>query len=528
MTDVYSVHYNSKGSKNFAIPFKINNNLEVKVWIDNIIQVESKDYYIYLPDNSSYGNVVFFQEVGDLKTTKIVTIEKNILVERKSDFKNFTNFNANILNLELNNFLDILTCLKLGYNNSVQKSKNDSSSLGVIMPNYSKGKGLYWGEEGQILNTDKDINDILNNLANYNFNTVSTNIDANNISIDISNVALKENNLQIFLEHIDLKILNLETSNVKLTDSIDENTSSISSIINTINNTILQKVANLEESIKSLETNTQNINNNLKPYSIVSYPFDDKRKPNYLQKDSNYKLKLVNINKENPLILNFAAKESNILYKADSIDNFTSEYCSMPNANAGRYYIKAELNTNNNKLKVAAYKKRPYFGFSIPNSTILKLHGCKDNSDYFLINDKTFYSGSEGRSKNKPANYIYLGYVDVDNEGNIISDIKYFTENDSFEYFLDVTVKEKYTIPNLIGTNAVYINVYALYENSLVSIGSQTQLYEENKEVGVSCSYNMDEITINTAANAVVGYFSKDKNIYKESVTLKIVVIRAF
>lgn len=542
MTDVYSVHYDSKSSKEFTIPFKISNNLEVKVWVNNILQLENKDYYVYLFDseniesnvnnNNDFGKVVFFQEVGDLTNSKIVTIEKNSLIERKSDFKNFTNFNANVLNLELNNFLDIFKCLKVGQDNGVQKSKSDVSTLNVIMPDYSKGKGLYWGEEGQIVNTDKNINDVLNNLASYNPSNQFTTIEATNVFVDTANTSLKQNNAQIFLENVDLKIINLEKNAGTLASNIGNNTSNISSITETINNTVLQKFIGIEESINNLEKNTQNLtNNNIKTYSIVSYPLDNNKKPNYLQFSSSYKLALVNISKESPLILNFANKDSSILYTADSIDNFTSEYCNMPHTKSGRYYIRASLDSSRNKLDLAAYKKRPYFGLNVPSSNTLQLHGCSDTSDYFVIKDRQFYCGSNGKLKNKTASYIYLGYLDIDDDGNAISNINYFTENDSFEYFIDVSVKQKYVIDNLLGCNSICINIYALCENNLIPICNQTKTYNhngDNIEVGVSCIYNMDEIVIYTADNGIWGYSAENKVIYKETGTLKVIVTRDF
>lgn len=348
--------YQSYGQTSFSFPFVINNSNAISVWLNDDLQTLS-NYQINFNPNQDGGVVVFNNPVGTTQRPIVVTLNHIPELSRVTDFLDFTSVRASNLNYEFDNLVSIMECIDTSVATSVQQSNLETNSC-VILPPSKEGKGLFWGESGKLLNTDLNLNDILNAVALANPSLPSSQILASKIVVDVSNTTIKKDNLQDFLTVTDSTLTTLNTNQNSILQQLDTFTQDINTLTKTCNtnsnnittlnqniisnsNTITQvndQITNLQQEVSSIMEQVKKINT-IQPYTIVSTPKDNTNQPNYLIYRESFVFDIVNVRVNSPLIFNFVKKgvvtQTIITDIATQIQN-SQLYCV--GAVSGRYF----------------------------------------------------------------------------------------------------------------------------------------------------------------------------------------------
>ena len=160
------IQYTADGTlTTFEFPFAIFSTSDVDVYLDDILQ-ESTAYSVSGAHQSDGGSVTF----GTAPTSgTVVTIVRNLSIERITDFQEGGALRANTLNDELDYQIACQQQIAENLNRSmVLPPYATDSNLDLTLPTPSAGKAIVWNSDGTNLeNSAVAVNDLESTLNGY-------------------------------------------------------------------------------------------------------------------------------------------------------------------------------------------------------------------------------------------------------------------------------------------------------------------------------------------------------------------------
>ena len=205
------IKYTAKGEQEFVLPFvpTVTNPSELEVLINDVKQVNN--FTLVKADNNGC-KIVFQQPVGASNQPATLVIYKLPHLQRLTNFSNFIDFTASNLNIEFNGLVADLQVLNHEIKKCVKVSSLYADNQVAVMPVPAVGKGLYWGKNGLLHNTDTNLNDLLNQLNIWVTDATHPVIPSHKILVDTSKTSIKASDLQSFLIEVDAKIAKIKVS----------------------------------------------------------------------------------------------------------------------------------------------------------------------------------------------------------------------------------------------------------------------------------------------------------------------------
>ncbi|MGV3278551.1 hypothetical protein ACFX5K_02770 [Rickettsiales bacterium LUAb2] len=533
MIDNYIIKYWSKGLQEFVFNFKINDFAEIIVWLNDDLQYMS-DYRIQIEAITGKNKVIFKNKIGTESNPILVTIAKQPFVTRQSTFLNFTSFRAEILNEELDNCIELIKAKSNILNNAVLKSNLELNNTEIRLPKSLEGRGLYWGKNGKLLNTDFNLNDIINNIITDGQITINS-LEANIIKLDTQKTNIKQVNVQKFLEELDssLQRLNagIEDIAIKALDSINkigdlliikEQQLEVIKQVNKLKNNQINNrdsIAQLNKQIIESFPNKQM----QKTQTIVKAPQNSKGEYCYIDAENikrGFVLDIININKDNPLIINFANNDKHVNEFTINVLKDFQKSLYLTERIAGRYYLYIQLIDNN--FMFSGSLDKPFYSFDIPKPQQLQAYGLLKNNSYFVINNNSLYEYDHLLAEFKIIKKVYIGYIDIDENGFLLSGrkLQYFSFKAELDYYLDIFTTNSYVLDNYFGCNILIIRLELVYYGEVIPLDNNCKYVNHDIEVLIGYTYSLDFIKI--AINLIA------KNIDQNKIMLRVNVKRGF
>ena len=150
---------------NYEFPFAIFNMSDVNVYFGDVLQ-ETSSYVVSKGSDLSGGNVKF--EIAPTKGT-IITIIRNLSIERKSDFQEGSVLRADVLNDELDYQIACQQQIAENLNRTmVLPPYAVDNDLNLTLPTPIPGKAIIWNSTGTNLeNSNVEVNALESTLKEY-------------------------------------------------------------------------------------------------------------------------------------------------------------------------------------------------------------------------------------------------------------------------------------------------------------------------------------------------------------------------
>ncbi|MFL1781242.1 hypothetical protein ABSA28_00962 [Candidatus Hepatincolaceae symbiont of Richtersius coronifer] len=554
------ISYLSRGESKFVCSFKINFPQELEVYIENQKAVLGSDYLVQDLDKTT-KTIEFFYAVGEFLKPKTVMLKRVVNMKRKTDFQNFTQIKPELLNLELDNFLENQIFLQANLNKTIKLGANMVDEL--FLPSCGPGKALIWKDNGSLINSEANIDDRFNDLENKvrslqadynafvtgpqgeingtNENGINENDEQINLIISAAEInyqgIVPAKNIQEAIDYV------YNTNNAN-GDILQENLTILTSFTASLeaknikyNNqdTSFTSGGTIQEAIESLNAKVQNsaqiaglplAQDLSSPHCILKGPLDSDGLAGHLVYEGPFKLK-IEATTENPLLISFTYN-----YLSLKIALTTRTTLSFPPIADKVYYIYADLK-DNQKIQVGFTNNRPFYVYHYPNfyanSNAMLIDKYTQPSDYFYIPSLSMFDFNNNNIKR-----VYIGQVKFNSAGQSTY-LNNYVHGNCFCYDIPLSPNTKFTLTNRIGHQAVSMSTYFKYNivyTEDTSYNYLDSIKENTNELKAGLSLNISDQLISGVTPTPSVHCSFQKNaltpLYANTGYLRLTLKRVF
>ncbi len=498
MTNISYISYVCKDEKIIKFSLVITKKEDIEVYINNIL-IDPNNYVV---NNIGFDNqnITFVENIGEKDNPSILTIILIADIKRQTKFQNQSQISAHHLNLELDNIIKNQSILYKLLKHSIKSTFE--TKYNVFLPNPQQDKILCWDKNGNIVNSDKNINYIIENIDDlkHRLNNFDKNYFPNvkeNISLpDSENKSIVKNpntsdEITVFsCDKIIYKNPNMKNV-VNASEAFEFLYNSFRTLQNvqeSFNTKILalrQNESSLISKIQELEVKSQHItSNNNEQYitlchAIISAKTNMQGYTDFLSNTSKPYELILTASAETPFIVSFSNNRQTIIKKIEQNLFLNAKMTTEI------LYIYLELQEDNNII-LGCTENKPLYLYSFPNinNSMFILDKYNFKGDYFHIPSLTMYTNS-----NKSVNRIYIGQVAFDETGNYLSFCNNFALGNSIVF--DVNIANK--IDTMVKFNNPF-GVENLLHNIYLKSSIRTVTEAKNNYVPLNIVYREDGV----------------------------------